>query len=192
MNHDDQDAWGHSLRTLSWDKNPSISSSQKLISETVHEWYDSKHPAVKKSEVQFLNSLPADHCPVCGARHIIKYGFYKDGTQCYRCFFCGSKFSILTGTIFQDRKIPISEWIEYLLYLFEFHSISTAARDNRNAESTGRYWMIKVFAVLEGIQSDVMLEGNIYFDEMFFPVIKHETEIVNGKKLRGISRTRSV
>ena len=95
-------------------------------------------------------------------------------------FFCGSKFSILTGTIFQDRKIPISEWIEYLLYLFEFHSISTAARDNRNAESTGRYWMIKVFAVLEGIQSDVMLEGNIYFDEMFFPVIKHETEIVNG------------
>ena len=37
-----------------------------------------------------------------------------------------------------------------------------------------------------------MLEGNIYFDEMFFPVIKHETEIVNGKKLRGISRTRSV
>ncbi|WP_420808633.1 transposase-like zinc-binding domain-containing protein [Anaerolactibacter massiliensis] len=57
------------------------------MSETVHEWYDSKHPAVKKSEVQFLNSLPADHCPVCGARHIIKYGFYKDGTQCYRCFF---------------------------------------------------------------------------------------------------------
>lgn len=35
-----------------------------------------------------------------------------------------------------------------------------------------------------------MLEGNIYFDEMFFPVIKHETEIVDGKKLRGISRNK--
>lgn len=190
MNRDNQDAWGHSLRTLSWDKNPDISKSQKLISDTVHEWYDAKHPSVKRSEVQFLNSLPVNHCPICGSGHFIRYGFYKDGTRCYRCAGCGHKFSVLTGTIFQDRKIPISEWIEYLLYLFEFHSVSTAARDNRNAESTGRYWLIKVFAVLEGIQSEVMLEGNVYFDEMFFPVIKHKTEIVNGKKLRGISRNK--
>lgn len=154
-----------------------------LISETVHEWYDAKHPAVTKSEVQFLNSIRPDHCPICVSKQIIKYGFYKDGTQGYRCKFCGSKFNILTGTIFQEQKIPVSKWIEFLLYLFEIHSVGIVARDNRNAESTDRYWLIKVFAVLEGIRSHIMLEGNIYFDEMFFPVIKHETRIVNGKKL---------
>ncbi len=109
MNHDDKDAWGHSLRALSWDKDPDISKSQKLISDTVHEWYDAKHPTVRRSEVQFLNSLPVSHCLICGSKHFIRYGFYKDGTKCYRCASCGHKFSVLTGTIFQDRKIPISE-----------------------------------------------------------------------------------
>lgn len=83
-------------------------------------------------------------------------------------------------------------WIEYPLYLFEFHSISTASRDNRNVESTGGYWLIKVFAVLEGIQSDVMLDGNIYFDEMFFPVIKHEAQIVNSEIPRHITQQRMI
>ena len=83
MNHDDKDAWGHSLRTLSWDKDPDISKSQNLISDTVHEWYDAKHPPVRRSEVQFLNSLPVSHCPICGSEHFIRYGFYKDVTRGY-------------------------------------------------------------------------------------------------------------
>ena len=82
MNSDDQDACGHSLCTRLWDKNPDISKSQKLISDTVHESHDAKHPAIRGSEVQFLNSLPVNHCAICGFEHFISYGFYKDETRC--------------------------------------------------------------------------------------------------------------
>lgn len=55
-----------------------------------------------------------------------------------------------------------------MIHLFEFHSIRSSARDNRNAESTGKYWLIKVFEVLKNCQKDIILEGNIYLDEMYF------------------------
>ena len=107
------------------------------------------------------------------------------------CKYCGCSFSPLTGTIFEDRKIPISEWIEYLIHLFEFHSITTTARDNRNAYSTGKYWLYKVFAVLKHIQDDVVLEGTVYFDETFFTVIESQKKRkANGKEYRGISRNK--
>ena len=63
-------------------------------------------------------------------------------------------FTPLTNTIFDSHKIPISEWFEFLLSLFEFHSIKTSSYDNRNVESTGRYWLLKVFEVLKGIQDE--------------------------------------
>lgn len=182
--------WGHSLRYLKWDENKSPTACQKLISNTVHEWYDAKHPTASNEELRMINGLTVDHCPICGAEEIIKYGHYKDGTQCYRCLSCNHKFSPLTNTIFSDHRIPISEWIEYLLYLFEFHSIRTAARDNRNAESTGRYWLYKVFEVLHRIQSDIVLEDNVYIDEMYFSVIRKNVIKKDGKKLRGISRNK--
>jgi len=97
----------------------------------------------------------------------------------------------LTGTIFEDRKIPISEWIEYLIHLFEFHSITTSARENLNAYSTGRYWLFKVFAVLEDFQKDIILAGNVYLDETFFSVVESKKEHrENGKEYRGISRNK--
>ncbi|MBQ1476159.1 MAG: hypothetical protein IIZ21_02625, partial [Firmicutes bacterium] len=52
-----------------------------------------------------------------------KAAFQKSGTK-NEGKYCGCSFSPLTGTIFEDRKIPISEWIEYLIHLFEFHSIN--------------------------------------------------------------------
>ena len=35
--------WGSSLKYLKWDRNHELNKEQKLISETVHEWYDAKH-----------------------------------------------------------------------------------------------------------------------------------------------------
>ena len=183
--------WGSSLKNLKWDQEDKpLSLSERLISSTVHEWYDAKHRKASEEEITFVNSIPVSKCPHCGSTHVIRYGIYPDHLQCYRCKECNRKFSPLTNTIFADKKIPISEWIEYLLHLFEFHSLRTSARDNRNAESTGRYWITKVFSILEDIQDEVVLEGNVYIDEMFFPVIKHQIIIKDGKKLRGISRNK--
>lgn len=133
------------LRVFSWSNNEKKTISQKLIEETVVEWYDAKHRKVSLSEIQYINSIQLDYCPICGSKHFHKDGKRKDGINRYRCNDCKKIFNPLTNTIFDSRKIPISEWIEYLLHLFEFHSITSSAFDNRNANTTGRYWLFKVF-----------------------------------------------
>ena len=153
--------WGSSLKHLPWDKNEDKSTVQNLISSTIHEWYDAKHRMTSEDEIVLINGIEIKQCPHCGNTHIIKNGFYKNKIQRYHCDLCRSNFSPLTNTVFEGKKIPISEWIEYLIHLFEFHSIRSSARDNRNSESTDKYWLVKVFAILEDIQKDVILEGNI-------------------------------
>ena len=53
-------------------------------------------------------------------------------------------------------------------YGFVFRSIITSSRDNRNAGSTGKYWLIKVFGVLRNVRNNVKLQGKVYIDEMYF------------------------
>ena len=183
--------YGHSLRSLSWDKHKDKSLSQELISSTIHEWYDAKHRMTSKEEIKLINSIRILSCPHCGSVSFKRNGYYGSGMIRYYCNDCNKSFAPLTHTIFEDKKIPISEWIEYLLHLFEFHSITTSARDNRNASSTGRYWLIKVFSVLEHYQANIILSGNICLDETFFTCSKKDVITrPDGKGLRGISRNK--
>lgn len=183
--------WGNSLRILSWDKSKDKTDSQKLISSTIHEWYDAKHRSVSKEEIKLINSIKVKCCPVCGGTDIVSNGYYRNGTRRYLCRYCDTSFNPLTNTIFEDKKIPLSEWIEYLLHLFEFHSITSSSRDNRNSSSTGRYWLFKVFKVLEHYQDGIILKGNIYLDETFFAVKpSDEFHHRDGLKLKGISRNK--
>lgn len=59
--------------------------------------------------------------------HFKKSGDYGNETRRYRCLYCGKAFFPLTGTVFDVHKIPISEWIEYMIHLFELHSLSSSA-----------------------------------------------------------------
>ncbi len=78
-----------------------------------------------------------------------------------------------------------------MIHLFEFHSLSSSARDNRNAKTTGKYWISKVFAVLSGCQKDILLSGRIYLDETYFPIMpKDESRKSDGKHYRGLSRNK--
>lgn len=179
------------LRKFSWSNDDHKSAAQEMIEDTVIEWYDAKHRKTSDKEIDFINGISIKQCPYCGSTSFVKDGKRKpDKIQIYLCKECGKKFNPLTNTIFEDRKIPISEWIEYLLHLFEYHSITSSAFDNRNANSTGKYWLEKVFEVLKDIQKDVILEGVIYLDETLLPKIKSQTVKRNGKKLRGISRNK--
>ena len=62
---------------------------------------------------------------------------------------CGGEFTALTSAIFDSKKMPVCERIEFPLHLFEFHSLKACASDGRNAETTGRYCLSKVFAAPE-------------------------------------------
>ena len=183
--------WGHSLRRMPWDQENNIpTNTEKLISSTVDEWYLAKHREASAEEISLINSLIPATCPHCRSKDYIKKGFSSGRIQRYQCKCCDQKFSPLTNTIFDSKKILFSEWIEFLLHLFEFHSIVTSARDNRNASSTGKYWLIKVFSVLRDVQSEVKLHGNVYIDEMYFSKYPRDLVKKNRKKLRGISRNK--
>lgn len=179
-----------SLKHFSWDSKINKSHAEKLIQSTILEWYDAKHRIASDDEISFINNINIESCPFCDSNKIVKNGHTVAGIQKFKCKNCLKQFNTLSGTIFDSKKIPISEWIEYLLHLFEFHSIKTSAIDNRNSTTTGIYWLKKVFAVLDGIQDNVVLDGTIYLDEMLLPVIKSKVITKNGKKLRGISRNK--
>ena len=144
-------------------------------------------PGPSRQEISLTNSAAVPDCPHCGSGDFVKDGRRRDGVRKYLCNRCGSRFNPLTGTVLDSHKIPVSEWVEYLMRLFEFHSVTTSARDNRNAMATGFYWLRKVFAVLDGRQ-DGVLSGRVWIDEAYVSVDKEMRHATDGKSLRGISR----
>ncbi len=163
--------------------------STDMMVSTITEWYETKHRRPFKEEVDFINSIAVNECPFCGSNEIRRDGFNKKtGLAIRECKDCGRKFNPLAGTIFDSRKIPFSEWIEFLVHLFQFHSVSMASFDNRNAVTTGLYWLSKTFLVVGGIQSGTVFSGKVWIDETYFPRWKSELEKKDGKTLRGLSR----
>ena len=182
--------WGSSLKRYPWSNKGEETPLESLISSTMNEWYDAKHPSMSIDEINLLNSITPSSCHYCDSNSFIKYGKTKQGLNRYKCKDCHKTFGTLTNTIFDSHKIPISEWFEYLFHLFEFHSLKTSSRDNKNASTTGRYWLFKVFEILKNVQDDIVLTNNIYLDEMFFSVKTSNIVTKDGKKLRGISRNK--
>ena len=115
-----------SLRQFSWSGSKDKGEDELLIESTVLEWYEQKHRKPSPEETAFVNSIPIRRCPHCGSALFAKHGKGANGIQRYMCLGCGRRFTPLTGTIFDSRKIPISEWIEFLLHLFEYHSLKTS------------------------------------------------------------------
>ena len=51
--------------------------------------------------------------------------------------------------------------------------------------------MDKLFLILEGWQESIMLEGDIYLDETYYPLMEKDTEKrPDGKGMRGLSRNK--
>ena len=159
-----------------------------MIVNTANAWYDAKHPAQTIDEIKMINSLAVEECPFCHCRHFHKDGFNKFRIQMYQCNGCKRKFNPLTNTMFDSHKIPISQWIEFLIHLFQMQSIKESAIDNTNANSSGRYWIFKVFRALKHYQDGLIVQGDFYADETYIPVMPHDMIYKDGKKLRGLSR----
>lgn len=109
--------------------------------------------------------------PYCGFGSFKKNGLYNTNLQRYQCKQCGRSFNILTGTLFENHKISITEWIDYILQTISYESNSSISLNGRNSESTTPYWMHKLFLALEGYQEDIVLCGNVQIDETFYTVM---------------------
>ena len=73
--------------------------------------------------------------------------------------------------------------------IFRYVSLNADSWNNRNAFSTSKYWLEKLFLTLENSQDNVILEGEIWLDETYYPVIMRDLiKDSEGRLLRGLSR----
>lgn len=173
-----------------WEDKTELTKNQQFIKAKYETNYAYKHPRLSETgEKEIINSVEIECCRLCNSSNIKKKGFTTNGIQRYYCDECQHYFIPTTGTIFENHKISISEWIEFLLDIFNYGSISLTSKVNKNSRTTTTYWLHKVFLLLQNWQDNIILNGDVYIDEMYYSVIKGDIEFDrNGKKLRGLSR----
>ena len=179
---------GKSRRRTPWDNNESLTPIQSFLRMHYIAQYEARHPKLNETgEADLINSFVPSKCPYCNSEKFKKRAKTANGVQRYQCT-CGRSFLPTTHTIFDEHRVAISEWIEYCLNLFRYVSLNADSWNNRNAFSTSRYWLQKLFLTLEDIQDDILLSGAVWLDETYYPVIAADTDCKeDGTKFRGLS-----
>jgi hypothetical protein len=178
-----------SRRKTPWDGESNLTPTQTFLKENYDMRYNVRHiKAGESGEAEMVNSYAPAKCPFCSSENFKKNGYTDSGVQRYRCA-CKRDFLPTTGTIFDEHKLSVSEWMEYCLNLFRHVSITADSWNNKNAFTTSRYWLQKLFLTLEGVQDSIVLSGTVWLDETYYRVrsddVEHNEE---GGKLRGISK----
>ncbi len=72
---------------------------------------------------------------------------------------------------------------------FRYISLNADLWNNRNAISTSKYWLEKLFLTLESTQNNVILSDAVWHDENYYALMtRNRTKDDDGKFLRGLSR----
>lgn len=178
-----------SRKKTPWDNKENLSATEKFIRNKYIDNYNNKHPKlIETNEADLLNSIKLNTCKYCNSEKVIKKGFTKNNIQRYFCKYCGKYFCVTTNTIFENHKIAISEWIEFLLDIFNHGSTTLTSKVNKNGMNTSLYWLHKTFLVLKEYQNSIVLSGTVYIDETYYKVRKNDIiKKQNGKEFKGIS-----
>jgi len=178
-----------SRKKTPWDGVTNLTETQEFLRQHYATHYADRHRALSESgEADMINSYSPTKCPFCASEKFKKSGHTKSGVQRYMCG-CGKTFLPTTGTIFDEHRISISEWMEYCLNLFRHVSITVDSWNNKNAFLTSRYWLQKLFLTLETVQNSVVLRDRVWLDETFYTVRSEDiVRNADGKKLSGLSR----
>lgn len=179
-----------SRRTTPWDCQKDKTATQAFLYAHYKEHYQQRHPALSEAgEANMVNSFVPQKCPFCNAEHFIKRRHDGNGIQRYKCLACIQFFKPTTGTIFDSRRIPVSEWMEYCLNIFRHVSLNADSWNNKNAFSTSKYWLEKLFLTHADYQNNIVLGEDVWLDETFFSVVMSERlASEDGKLLRGLSK----
>jgi len=179
-----------SVSATPWDDadSSSLTPAQRLVMEEQREAYRRAHEPGPR-DAEFFNGYPRAKCPRCGSPEIKKNGFDARGVRRYLCRRCGRSFSPLTGTVFEDHRIALPGWFEFLLGIMSYESLAGIARRDRRSPTTPPYQLAKVFMVLDGIQDGVVLSGRVQMDEMMYkvPAVDRDPALA-GRRAGGYSR----
>lgn len=181
----------HSRKETPWNEN-SLTILQKYLSETTLRNYYIKHPNLEQpektiKETDVFNSFEITECRYCYSKCIIKYGKNSKGIRKFYCKTCKRYFVVTTNTIFDNHKLPLSEWVDFCIGIFTNISFSGVSRFNRNSYNTTKYWVNKLELLLRNYQENILLENKIQIDETYYKLVKRDLEKIEGKEMRGLS-----
>ena len=178
-----------SRKKTPWDDISKLTETQEFLQMHYIRRYEERHSRLSDTgEARMINSYAPTLCPFCHTNQFVKIGFDSNGIQRYKCQ-CGNSFKPTTGTIFDSRRLGICEWIEYCLNIFRYVSLNADSWNNRNAMSTSKYWLEKLFLTLENSQEHIILSGDVWLDETYYALIMRDRKKdENGNYLRGLSR----
>ena len=168
----------------------SLSPAQRLVMEAQRDAYERIHTP-GPHDTEFFNGYARTECPACRSGQVKRNGFDARGIQRYACRTCGRGFSPLTGTIFEDHRISVAGWFEFLLGIMSYESLAGIARRDRRSPTTPPYQLAKLFLVLDGIQDGVVLSGRVQADEMMYPVPAAEAIVSPSGRRQGGAYSRN-
>lgn len=178
-----------SIRHTPWDDLIDLTPLQSFIKEKyINNFYIKHMPLTETTDSNLLNSYNIDICKHCSSTKIKKNGYYKNKIRKYYSNDCNKCFDILTNTIFQDHKLPLSEWIAFCLELFGHTSYKLIFEIEKKSVTTVKYWTDKLFLLLLDYQNNIILDNTIYLDETYYPIAKKNIGLKeNGSKKRSLS-----
>lgn len=74
-------------------------------------------------------------------------------------------------TLLVSHKIPISEWMDFVVNLFSCQSFDSISMNNRTSSNTTRYKSGKVLLVLRRYQVMTILSGRIWLDNTYYTIV---------------------
>ncbi len=109
------------------------------------------------------------HCPLCGGSHVArKQERHRIGR--WNCHDCGSSFNALSGTIFEQTKIPLQKWflgIALMVNAKKSLSSHQLARDLDLNQKSAWYMQQRIRSEMASKQGSIMLQGIIEADETY-------------------------
>lgn len=120
-----------------------LKPAQVLVRSAHRGAYAFRHERFAK-DIDFFNAYTCTRCPWC-AEAVVKNGFTAKGLQKYRCKTCGKISTPVTGTIFDDAKLPATAWADFIYQALSFQSTSAMVREDRHADTTTQHWLPKLF-----------------------------------------------
>lgn len=109
---------------------------------------------------------PDPVCPSCGAK-ANGDGHTPAGRRRYRCSICRTRFSSLTGTVFEYGKKRLPDWATFITLMCYNAPLRLAVEICEVAQTTAFEWRHRVFATVDGYQDRVRLRDRIWIDETY-------------------------
>lgn len=135
-------------------------------------------------------------CPHCGSvRHYTFRMKPGDRNRTYKCKDCKLKFNCLTGTVFENTKLPLLDWFK-AIYVFTSHKkgISSVqlAKDLGVTQKTSWYMLHRLREMMRS-KSLLMLTDHVEADETYVggkEKNKHKSKRIEGTQGRS-TKTKS-